>query len=145
MRREAKRLEVTEEQAVGGRSDFPAPLVTDTIEAMVTRRELWPVAAGAVFQPVARKGRLKQAVARWCFKMWSLEELAQNCVRLGIKGIDLIGPEEWPVAQKLGLAPSMAPGGGSIGDGLNRKENHSKIEQQMWENIEKAAAAGVPT
>ncbi|MEK7406748.1 MAG: TIM barrel protein [Acidobacteriota bacterium] len=111
---------------------------------MVTRRELWPVAAGAVFQPVARKGRLKQAVARWCFKMWSLEELAQNCVRLGIKGIDLIGPEEWPVAQKLGLAPSMAPGGGSIGDGLNRKENHAKIEQQMRENIEKAAAAGVP-
>ncbi len=116
---------------------------------MVTRRSLLPVAgalasAAASVQPVARKGRLKQAVARWCFKMWSLEELAQNCVRLGIKGIDLIGADEWPVVQKLGLVPSMVPGGGSIGDGLNRRENHAKIEQQMRENIDKASAAGVP-
>jgi hydroxypyruvate isomerase len=38
----------------------------------------------------------------------------------------------------------MVTGGGSIADGLNRKENHAKIEQQMRENIERAAAAGVP-
>jgi hydroxypyruvate isomerase len=38
----------------------------------------------------------------------------------------------------------MAPGGGTIAEGLNRTENHGKIEQQLRENIEKAAAAGVP-
>jgi hydroxypyruvate isomerase len=95
-------------------------------------------------QPVARKGRLKQAVARWCFRNWSLEELARNAAALGIEGIDLIGPEEWPVVQKFGLTPSLAPGGGTIADGLNRKENHDKIERQLRENIERAAAAGVP-
>ncbi len=95
-------------------------------------------------QPVARKGRLKQAVARWCFQKWSLEELARNAAQLGLVGIDLIGPKEWPVVQKYGLTPSMAPGGGTIADGLNRKENHDRIERQLRENIELAAAAGVP-
>jgi hydroxypyruvate isomerase len=95
-------------------------------------------------QTIPRKGRLKQGVARWCFNKWSLEELAKQSARLGLKGIDLIGPEEWPVVQKYGLAPSMVSGGGSIADGLNRKENHDKIEKQMRENIERAAAAGVP-
>jgi hydroxypyruvate isomerase len=83
-------------------------------------------------------------VARWCFSKWSVEELAQECARLGLKGIDLIGPADWPVVQKFGLAPSMVTGGGTIADGLNRKENHDKIEQQMRENITQAAAAGVP-
>ena len=35
-------------------------------------------------------------------------------------------------------------GGGTISDGLNRKENHDKIEKQLREGIEQAAAAGVP-
>ncbi len=101
-------------------------------------------ASPLVAQPVPRKGRLKQGVARWCFGKWSIEELAQECARLGMKGIDLIGPADWPVVQKFGLAPSMVTGGGTIADGLNRKENHDKIEQQMRENITQAAAAGVP-
>mgnify|MGYP001151859980 CR=1 FL=1 len=103
--------------------------------------------AGAVTrlaQPAPLKGRLKQGVARWCFSKWSIEELAQECARLGMKGIDLIGEKDWPVVQKHGLVPSMVTGGGSIADGLNRKENHDKLEQQMRENIAKAAAAGVP-
>ena len=103
--------------------------------------------AGAVTrlaQAAPLKGRLKQGVARWCFSKWSIEELAQECARLGMKGIDLIGEKDWPVVQKHGLVPSMVTGGGSIADGLNRKENHDKLEQQMRENIAKAAAAGVP-
>jgi len=95
-------------------------------------------------QSIPRKGRLKQGVARWCFSKWSLEELAKQSARLGLKGIDLIGPDEWPVVQKYGLVPSMVSGGGSIAEGLNRKENHDKIEKQMRENIERAAKAGVP-
>jgi len=101
-------------------------------------------AAGLLAQPAPGKGRLKQGVARWCFGKWSIEELAQECARLGMKGIDLIGEKDWPVVQKYGLVPSMVSGGGGIAEGLNRKENHDKIEQQFRENITRAAAAGVP-
>ena len=95
-------------------------------------------------QAPARKGRLKQSVARWCFRNYTLEDLARESARLGLSGIDLVGSDEWPVVKKYGLVPAMTPGGGAIADGLNRKENHAEIERRMRENIEKAAAAGVP-
>lgn len=99
-------------------------------------------AAGA--QQAARKGRLKQSVCKWCYKDTPLEDLAREGARMGLKGVDLIGPDEWPVVKKYGLIPTMAPGGGTIPDGLNRKENHAKIERDFRENIVKAAAEGVP-
>jgi hydroxypyruvate isomerase len=94
---------------------------------------------------ITRKGRLKQCVTRGCFgKGWVLEDMAREAARLGAVGFDLIGPADWPVLQKYGLIPTMAPGGGTIVDGLNRKENHARIEQQFRENIPRAAANKVP-
>jgi hydroxypyruvate isomerase len=96
-------------------------------------------------QTVARKGRLKQGVSRWCFEKIPLDDLARECARLGMKSVDLLAPAGWPVVKKYGLIASMPEaGGGTISDGLNRKENHAKIEQQLREGIEQCAAAGVP-
>ena len=99
---------------------------------------------GAGAQPGPLKGRLKQSVARWCYNKIGLEDLARAASRMGLRGIDLINSEEWPLARKYGLVPAMTPGGGTIPDGLNRTENHDKIEREMRENIARAAAAGVP-
>ncbi len=98
--------------------------------------------AGAQTGPL--KGRLKQSVARWCYSKIGLEDLARAAAGMGLKGIDLINSEEWPVVRKYGLVPAMTPGGGTIADGLNRKENPAKIERELRENIAKAAAAAVP-
>jgi len=65
-------------------------------------------------------------------------------VNIGLKGIDLVDSKDWPTVQKYGLVPSMTPGAGTIPDGLNRTENHEKLEKEFRENIEKAAKAGVP-
>jgi hydroxypyruvate isomerase len=94
--------------------------------------------------PVTGAGRLKQGVSRWCFSKWSMDELCANAAKLGIKGIDLIEPADWPIARKYGLVPSMTTGSGTIPDGWNRTENHARLEQQMRENIARAAEAGVP-
>jgi hydroxypyruvate isomerase len=58
--------------------------------------------------------------------------------------MDLVGPEDWPALKKHGLVCSITSGGGTIADGLNRKENHDKITRELSENIPRAAAAGVP-
>lgn len=93
----------------------------------------------------AVKGRIRQSVSKWCFdRWWSLDVLAANCVKIGIKGIDLIGANEWPAAKKHGLVPTMAPGAGSISNGWNRKENHDRFVEEMKKNIDLAAEAGVP-
>jgi hydroxypyruvate isomerase len=96
--------------------------------------------------PPPRKGRIKQGVTRGVFgRGASLEDSCRDAARLGIKGFDLIGPENWPTLKKYGLVPSMYPGpGGTIADALNRKENHDKLRATMDAAIDEAAANGVP-
>jgi hydroxypyruvate isomerase len=88
-------------------------------------------------------GRLKQAACKWCYSKISLDELCRRGAEIGLKGIDLVNHEEWPTVQKYGLVPSMTPGAGTIPDGWNRLENHDRLEQEMRENIARAAAAKV--
>ncbi len=116
----------------------------------MTRRYFFPFASAlpalgqAAAQRTPRKGRLKQSVSRWCFSKIPLEDLCREAVRIGLVGIDLLPPAEWPVVQKFGLVPTMgSPGGGKVGP-LNRKENHDAIEKQFREAINQAAAAKVP-
>jgi hydroxypyruvate isomerase len=103
-------------------------------------------AAAAPAQKVARKGRIKQAVTRGVFRgtNFSMEEMCREAARLGALGFDLVGPSEFPVLKKYGLLPTMVPGGSSIRDGINRKENHEGIEKRLREAIDAAAAAGAP-
>jgi hydroxypyruvate isomerase len=87
------------------------------------------------------KGRLKQSVCRWCYAKTPIEDLVQGSVKLGIEAIDLLDPKEWPVALKHGLKLTVVPGPTTIPDGLNRKENHDRIEDRFKTMIEDAAKA----
>ena len=95
-------------------------------------------------QSAPLKGRLKQSAERWCYRNIPIEDLAREAAAIGLKGIDLIEPKDWPAVKKYGLVPTMVSGGGTIADGLNRKENHDKLEREFRENIPRAAEAGAP-
>ncbi len=95
--------------------------------------------------PIARKGRIRQSVCRWCYKDIPLERLCAYGAQIGLKGIDLLQPEEYDAPRKYGLICSMAyAGAGTIPDALNRIENHSAIETSLRTNIPLAAKAGIP-
>ena len=122
---------------------------------MTTRRSFFATGAlGAIGlaanspaqQPVARKGRLKQAATRGCFgRRVPFEDMCREAARLGLKGLDLIGPNDWPTLKKYGLLSTMAPSAGhSLGNGINTKENHAKAEAGVRDIIDKAAAFGCP-
>jgi hydroxypyruvate isomerase len=107
--------------------------------------------AGAAVQstaaPSPRKGRIKQGITRGVFpRNTSVEDCCREAAKLGIKGFDLIGPDDWPTLKKYGLVPSMYPGGpgGTISVALNRKENHERLMGLMNAAIDAAAANGVP-
>ncbi len=116
----------------------------------MTRRTVFQLAGAAAAlptlsaQPAPLKGRLKQSAARWCYSKMSLDDLAREAARIGLKAIDLIDYKEWPTVQKYGLVPAMTPGAGNISDAFNRKENHDRLVREMEENIPRAAAAKVP-
>jgi hydroxypyruvate isomerase len=95
--------------------------------------------------PLKLKGRIKQAVCRWCYGKLSVEELARESANMGIVGMDLIGPPDWDTVKKYGLTPSMvsASASNTIADGLNNKALHAKFEPEFHEGIDRAAKAGL--
>lgn len=93
---------------------------------------------------VTRKGRIKQAVSRWCFGKIPAAEFYQACVEMGIVGIDLVGPAEWPLLKQFGLVCPCVPSH-SLTKGLNHRENHELCLKQVRESIEATSAAGFPS
>jgi hydroxypyruvate isomerase len=92
-----------------------------------------------------RKGRIRQSVSRWCYQKTPLEDLCAYSASIGLKGVDLLRPEEYEVPRPHGLICTMGyAGGGEINQALNRAANHPAIEQAFRTNIPKAAKAGVP-
>jgi hydroxypyruvate isomerase len=118
---------------------------------MTRRSAIETVAAGLALAPgvgatpaVGKAGRLKQSVSRWNFQKTPLDDLCRAAADMGMSGIDLVGPTEWPTVKKYGLVPAMSPGAGSIPEGWNRKENHAKLEQEMRDNLKRAAENKLP-
>ena len=90
------------------------------------------------------KGRIKQSVSRWCFGKIPMDEFCKACAEMGIKGIDLIGPRDWPTMKKYGLVGTCTPGGTGINKGLNDRANHQGAIPRIRKAIENTADAGFP-
>jgi hydroxypyruvate isomerase len=94
---------------------------------------------------IARKGRIRQSVCRWCYEAIPLDKLCADAAKMGLVGVDLLQPEEWAIPLRYGLICTMGyAGGGEIGNALNRVENHAAIEQAFRKNLPLAATAKVP-
>src|SRR5215470_15746988 len=93
---------------------------------------------------VKLKGRLKQSACRWCYRNIALDDLAKFASEIGLKGIDLLNENDWPVVKKYGLIPTMVTGAGTIPDACNRKDLHDKLEKDFETSIPRAAENGVP-
>jgi len=89
------------------------------------------------------KGRLKQSACLWCLKNVTLEKLCVFCQEIGMKGIDLADPKDWPMLKKYGLLCTMISTH-SIEKGFNRKENHEECAAAVKKAIDQAAEAGFP-
>jgi hydroxypyruvate isomerase len=106
-----------------------------------------PRAAAASQQPPGStgRGRLRQSVCRWCYAGIPLRDFCRGVASLGLTAIDLLTPEEWPVAREFGLTCSMGSGlGGPIERGLNDPANHEAIVGSLLAGIPRASRAGVP-
>ncbi len=101
------------------------------------------VAQEATVKPAKLRGRIRQSVSRWCYGKIPMKEFCKACAEMGIGGIDLVGPGDWPVMKEFGLIGTCTPSHG-LTVGLNRKENHDECLKKIRESIEKTAEAGYP-
>jgi hydroxypyruvate isomerase len=121
-----------------------------TEQRLMNRRQVLAAgAAGAVAagglsaaDTPAVKGRIKQSVCRWCYGGIKLPELAAAVKKMGYQSVELLGIDEVKQIKPLGLTCAMMRCA-SIADGLNRKENHDRIEKELRTHIEFAADEGI--
>jgi hydroxypyruvate isomerase len=90
-----------------------------------------------------KNGRINQSVSKWCYGKFSLEEMCVIGKKMGLKAIDLLGPNDFPTLKKHGLACSMINTHG-LTKGLNRKENHEECLAKIRTAIDAAAEYGYP-
>lgn len=89
------------------------------------------------------KGNIHHSVCRWCYKDISLEQLCTEAKQMGLKGIDLVGPSDWPVLKQYGLESSMCNGAEiNLTDGFNDKTCHQTLIKNYSEMIPLLAKAG---
>jgi hydroxypyruvate isomerase len=104
--------------------------------------------SGAAAQPTGggeRRARFKQSVCRWCYAKIPLQEFCRGVAALGLTAIDLLTPDEWPIAREFGLTCSMGSGlGGPIDRGINDPANRDAIVTSLRAGIPRAASSGVP-
>ena len=113
------------------------------------------IGASAAFVPLAYsnegnasknaplKGNIRHSVCSWCYPDLSLDELCLLAKDIGLVGIDLIGPEGWPILKKHGLISTMCNGAElSLTEGFNHTEYHPQLIENYSRQIELVAAAG---
>jgi hydroxypyruvate isomerase len=88
---------------------------------------------------------MKQSFAWWSFVREGIEpeKLLQTAAEIGYAGVDLIDQRYWEQVKAHGLEIAATKGHASLEQGLNRRENHSRIEDEILANLELARTWGI--
>ena len=90
----------------------------------------------------AKAGRLNQSLCKWCYdKNLSLEELCVHAKKMGLVGIDLLGPKDFETLKKHGLVCTMVTSH-KLTDGLCDPKYWDEALRIINESIEAASSAG---
>lgn len=93
--------------------------------------------------PNTLKGKINHSAARWCYNDFDIETLCVEAKKIGITGIDLVGPKEWPVLKKHNLVSTMCNGAElNLVDGFNDQKFHEQLIKNYTEMIPLVAKAG---
>lgn len=89
------------------------------------------------------KNNINHSVCQWCFASYPLEEFLAILKDLGIKAIDLIGPNDFDLLKKYDIECSMCNGAEiSLTEGFNDPKYHEQLIKGYTEVIPKVADAG---
>ena len=88
-----------------------------------------------------KNNRIQQSVIAWCFNPMPVPELIEASARMGLRSVELIGPEHWPLLKKHEMVCAI---GGSHGfaKGFAHKEEHEPCIESLRKSIDQTAEAG---
>ncbi len=90
------------------------------------------------------KGNINHAACRWCYNNIPMEQFLVAAKEIGLKGIDLLGPDEWQMAIDKGLTCSISTADKfGIEKGFNDPSLHNALLKNYENLIPKAAERGI--
>jgi hydroxypyruvate isomerase len=91
-------------------------------------------------------GKITQSVAWWCFVPGKLtpDQFVRAVAEAGYSAIDLAPEAYWPLVTAQGLALSAVEGHASITLGLNRADQHDRIEREIRARLAVAEKWHIP-
>ncbi len=90
--------------------------------------------------------RIKQSFSWWSFHRQGVDpsELMAAAKRIGYAAVELLPRELWDAARDAGLVIASHGGHASLTDGLNRRENHTRIEGEINALLDLAVQYQIP-
>lgn len=89
------------------------------------------------------KGNINHSACFWCYNPIPLEDFLKSLTELGVKSIDLVGPDDWPLLKKYDIHASMCWGAQiSLTEGWNDPQYHEVLIKNYTEMIPKVAGEG---
>jgi hydroxypyruvate isomerase len=89
--------------------------------------------------------KIKQSLAWWCFgRALAPETLIAEAKRIGYAGVEMCPQEHWQKVRDGGLRIVTEGGHASLTDGLNKPENHDRIEREINAKLELAQKWDIP-
>jgi len=85
----------------------------------------------------------KQSVSYWPLNNISADSLKQ-IYDIGITGVEMPPRDKFDSLREMGFTIVTVGGHKSLGDGLNKKENHNRIADELRANFEVANQYGIP-
>jgi hydroxypyruvate isomerase len=89
---------------------------------------------------------IKQSICFNCFTGGghTPEEIISAAARSGYKSVEMLAQEHWDTVHQHGMRIAIVIGHASLPDGLNKRENHDRIEDELLANIDLAVANDIP-
>jgi hydroxypyruvate isomerase len=90
--------------------------------------------------------KIKQSAAWWCFvpEKMTPQVFVRAVAEIGYSAVELVPFEYWQLVKDHGLVIASANAHSSLTQGLNRRENHASIGNEIVTNLESAIKWGIP-
>ncbi|MBM3214273.1 TIM barrel protein [Candidatus Poribacteria bacterium] len=90
---------------------------------------------------------VNQSICFGCFRRGDAtpEQVIKEAAKIGFKSVEMLGKEHWGAVRDAGMVVAIIGGHGTLTDGLNKRANHDRIEDELSRNIEVAASNAIPS
>ncbi|MBD3184849.1 TIM barrel protein [Candidatus Poribacteria bacterium] len=92
-------------------------------------------------------GRIKQSICFGCFNRGDAtpEHVIKEAASIGFKSVEMAPREHWNMIRDLGMKIAIIGGHRSLTDGLNKRSNHRRIEEELLQKMDIAVENDIPS